>query len=273
MDIKLKDFIDTIIKEENIFHNPVHHLMKMDRESEISIIALNNGVVSGISVLQFINKEYGLTFYIKVINGDGSYVEKGDLIALISGNATKILQVKILFNKILNHMSTVASTINQLVEQLDNTRTKVLDNRYLIPGSSYIEQLAYLDGNAVNNVFDLQVQPLITLDDIKLLTSDKTNFDIFNKTIDQYPNIQVEVNSFKDFQTFVEKKCKIIHLCNMSYDIIAKCMEHSSKTLVVVPYKSDIDVNRLAQLGVHFISVSYRQLPLITMQYKLKINI
>ena len=75
----LKEDIPTIdVTTDNLF---------TDQVSEGAFIAKEDGVLSGVSVMKRVFEIIDDSIYIKIINTDGTFVEKGDVIDKISGKS------------------------------------------------------------------------------------------------------------------------------------------------------------------------------------------
>lgn len=89
----MSDKIDTILQNAILEDIPTIDItsdyLLTNQTSEALFIANENGVLSGVAVTKRLFQLIDLDVYFKVINGDGSIVEKGNVIAVISGKPVR----------------------------------------------------------------------------------------------------------------------------------------------------------------------------------------
>lgn len=244
----LEEDIPTIdITTDNLFKNEV---------SEGVFIAEEDGVLSGVKVLQRIFQILDDDIYIKVINGDGIYVEKGDIIAIIKGRTSSILKGKRISLNLLQRMSGVATLTKKFVEEISNMHTKILDTRHTTPNLRVLEKQAVVDGGGINHRMSLSDQVLLNENHIAVAGSIARAVEIVKSNIDQSIKVEVEVQTFDQFIEALQTDCDIIMLGNMSNDLMRKCVGYNSNKLLEASGNMTIDrIKSVSETGVDFISV------------------
>jgi nicotinate-nucleotide pyrophosphorylase (carboxylating) len=244
----LKEDIPTIdVTTDNLF---------TDEESEGIFIAKEDGVLSGIKVMQRVFNIVDKDIYLKIINNDGTKVEKGDLIAIISGKSRSILKGERVALNLMQRMSGVATLTRRFVDEVKNGHTKILDTRKTTPNLRMIEKMAVVDGGGINHRYSLSDQVMIKDNHIKAAGSITRAVEIIKSKVDHSIKIEVEVETYDQFLEAIETECDIIMLDNMSNDLMRKCVETNKGKLLEASGNMVIDrIEKVAETGVDFISV------------------
>jgi len=245
----LEEDIPTIdVTTDNLFSDEV---------SEGVFVAEDDGVLSGIRVMKRVFEILDDEIYVKVINGDGVYVEKGDIIAIIKGHTKQILKGERIALNIVQRMSGVATLTKKFVDEINNNHTKILDTRQTTPNLRILEKQAVLDGGGINHRMNLSDQVMLNDNHIKIAGSIKRAVDIVKSKIDQSIKIEVKVKTFDQFLEAIQTNCDIIMLSNMKNDLVRKCVEYNTDKLLEASGNMTIDrIKSVSETGVDFISVA-----------------
>jgi nicotinate-nucleotide pyrophosphorylase (carboxylating) len=261
----LQEDIPTIdITTDNLF---------TDEQSEGIFIAKEDGVLSGVKVMQRVFQLVDQTIYIKVINTDGTFVEKGDLIAIISGNARSILKGERIALNLMQRMSGIATTTSRFVKEIKNNHTKILDTRKTTPNLRVLEKMAVVDGGGINHRFSLSDQVMIKDNHIKAAGSITRAVEIVKSKVDHSIRIEVEVETFDQFKEALNTECDIIMLDNMDNELTRKCVLANTNKLLEA--SGNMVLNRIyevSETGVDFISVGALTHSVKSMDISLKFN-
>ena len=244
-----------------------------DQVSEGVFIAKEDGVLSGINVMKRTFEIADSSIYLKVINSDGTFVEKGDVIAIISGKSKSILKAERVALNLLQRMSGVATLTRKFVEQVTNEHTKILDTRKTTPNLRILEKQAVVHGGGINHRMSLSDQVMIKDNHIKAAGSIKNAVEIVKFKIDQSIKIEVEVESFDQFCEALNTECDIIMLDNMSNDLMRKCVEYNNGKLLEASGNMTLDrISSVSETGVDFISVGALTHSYTSLDISLKFN-
>ena len=164
--IKLsKEFIKSTVKlalNEDLYPSGdiTSNLIKNDKIVTVKLIANQSAIVGG---LLFAKQTFALIddkikFIIK--KKDGSKVKKGNLVALIKGNAKNILIAERVALNFLSHISGIATKTNEFVK-LAGKKTKICCTRKTIPNLRVIQKYAVKLGGGTNHRFNLSDEYLI----------------------------------------------------------------------------------------------------------------
>ncbi len=252
----LEEDIPTIdITSDNLFE---------DEQGEALLIAREDGVLSGINVVQRLYRILDDDIYIKVINHDGTYIEEGDIIAIISGNLRTILKGHRLALNIVKRMSGIATKTKRYVDQVEGSYVKIIDSRSTTPNFRYLEKLAVIHGGGINSRQNISTQVRINESHIGIIGSVRKAIEKVVERVDQSVKIEVEVNSFEQFLEAIHTKCDIIIFRDMSFELLQKCSSHNTDKLIGT-YANDLNyIKEFSRASIDFIIVDE-----LTHSYKL----
>ena len=217
--IKLsKEFIKSTVKlalNEDLYPSGdiTSGLINNDKILTVKLIANQTAIVGG---LLFAKQTFALIddkikFIIK--KKDGSRVKKGNLLALIKGNAKNILIAERVALNFLSHISGIATKTNEFVK-LAGKKTQICCTRKTIPNLRVIQKYAVKLGGGTNHRFNLSDEYLIkdnhiAISDLKTLVLKA----IKNK---KGKKITVEVDTIKQLKSILGIKFNTVLLDNMS---------------------------------------------------------
>src|SRR3546814_10349304 len=96
-----------------------------------------------------------------VAKGDGSRIEKGDVIATVSGPTRGMLTAERTALNFLCHMSGIASATASIVDTIRGARARVVCTRKTMPGLRIVQKYAVRVGGGSNHRFGLDDAVLI----------------------------------------------------------------------------------------------------------------
>ena len=226
--IKLsKEFINSTVKlalNEDLYPSGdiTSSLIKDDKIVTVKLIANQSAIVGG---LLFAKQTFALIddkikFIIK--KKDGSNVNKGNLVALIKGNAKNILIAERVALNFLSHISGIATKTNEFVK-LAGKKTKICCTRKTIPNLRVIQKYAVKLGGGTNHRFNLSDEYLIK--DNHIASSDLKTLVLKAIKNKNGKKITVEVDTIKQLKSILGLKFNTILLDNMS----VKNLKHGVK--------------------------------------------
>ena len=274
--IKLsKEFIKSTVKlalNEDLYPSGdiTSSLIKDDKIVTIKLIANQSAIVGG---LLFAKQTFALIddkikFLIK--KKDGSKVKKGNLVALIKGNAKNILIAERVALNFLSHISGVATKTNEFVK-LAGKKTKICCTRKTIPNLRVIQKYAVKLGGGTNHRFNLSDEYLIK--DNHIASSDLKTLVLMAIKNKKGKKITVEVDTIKQLKSILGLKFNTVLLDNMSIknlrDGVKIAKNHyETEASGNVTLKT---VKRIASTGVNRISVGSITHSAAAIDFKLEI--
>ena len=258
--IKLsKEFIKSTVKlalNEDLYPSGdiTSSLINNNKVVNVKLISNQSAIVGG---LLFAKQAFALIddkikFIIK--KKDGSRVKKGNLVALIKGNAKNILIAERVALNFLSHISGIATKTNEFVK-LAGKKTKICCTRKTIPNLRVIQKYAVKLGGGTNHRFNLSDQYLIK--DNHVASSDLKNLVLKAIKNKKGKKITVEVDNIKQLKSIIGLKFNTVLLDNMSLKNLRVGVKISKKY-----YETEASgnvslktVKAIASTGVNRISV------------------
>ena len=258
--IKLsKEFIKSTVKlalNEDLYPSGdiTSGLINNDKVLTVKLISNQSAIVGG---LLFAKQTFALIddkikFIIK--KKDGSKVKKGNLVALIKGNAKNILIAERVALNFLSHISGIATKTNEFVK-LAGKKTKICCTRKTIPNLRVIQKYAVKLGGGTNHRFNLSDEYLIK--DNHIASSDLKTLVLKAIKNKKGKKITVEVDTIKQLKSILGLKFNTVLLDNMSI----KNLKHGvkiAKKLYETEASGNVTlktVKAIASTGINRISV------------------
>ena len=258
--IKLsKEFIKSTVKlalNEDLYPSGdiTSGLINNEKVLTVKLISNQSAIVGG---LLFAKQTFALIddkirFIIK--KKDGSRVKKGNLIALIKGNAKNILIAERVALNFLSHISGIATKTNEFVK-LAGKKTKICCTRKTIPNLRVIQKYAVKLGGGTNHRFNLSDEYLIK--DNHIASSDLKSLVLKAIKNKKGKKITVEVDTIKQLRSILGLKFNRVLLDNMNIKNLRESVKIANKYYETeasgnVSLKS---VKAIASTGVNRISV------------------
>ena len=258
--IKLsKEFIKSTVKlalNEDLYPSGdiTSSLIRDDKIITVKLIANQSATVGG---LLFAKQTFALIddkikFIIR--KKDGSKVKKGNLVALIKGNAKNIIIAERVALNFLSHISGIATKTNEFVK-LAGKKTRICCTRKTIPNLRVIQKYAVKLGGGTNHRFNLSDEYLIK--DNHIASSDLKSIVLKAIKNKKGKKITVEVDTIKQLKSILGLKFNTVLLDNMnlknlreSVKIVKKLYETEASGNVSLK-----TVKAIASTGVNRISV------------------
>ena len=258
--IKLsKEFIKNTVKlalNEDLYPSGdiTSDLINNDKVLRVKLISNQSAIIGGILLAKqtFAIIDDKIKFIIK--KKDGSRVKKGNLVALIKGNAKNILIAERVALNFLSHISGIATKTNEFVK-LAGKKTKICCTRKTIPNLRVIQKYAVKLGGGTNHRFNLSDEYLIK--DNHIASSDLKTLVLKAIKNKKGKKITVEVDTIKQLKSILGLKFNTVLLDNMS----VKNLKHGVK-IAKKFYETEASgnvtlktVKAIASTGINRISV------------------
>lgn len=258
MDKKAIELIKEALIEDGVDNDiTTLNLVSKDKMLTGSFIVKATGVVSGIDVAKEVFKQINPRIKMEILKANGTFVNRGDVIATIEGPMRDILRGERVALNFLQRMSGIAATTAKFVQELAGTNCKILDTRKTAPLLRVFEKQAVRDGGGENHRFNLSDRVLIKDNHIAASGSIKDAVSILRKAVGRGMIIEVEVETLDEFMEALNTSADVIMLDNMSNEVMKKCVElnEGKKKLEASGNMELKKVRSVALLGVDYISV------------------
>lgn len=258
MDKKAIELIKEALIEDGVDNDiTTLNLVSKDKMLTGSFIVKATGVVSGIDVAKEVFKQINPRIKMEILKVNGTFVNRGDVIATIEGPMRDILRGERVALNFLQRMSGIAATTAKFVQELAGTNCKILDTRKTAPLLRVFERQAVRDGGGENHRFNLSDRVLIKDNHIAASGSIQDAVSILRKSVGRGMIIEVEVETLDEFMEALNTSADVIMLDNMSNEVMKKCVElnEGKKKLEASGNMELKKVRSVALLGVDYISV------------------
>ena len=246
-------------------------LINNNINKKVKMISNQSGIIGGLEfakeTFKLIDKK--IKFIIK--KKEGSYIRKGNIVAIIEGNLKNILIGERVALNFVSHISGIASKTNKFV-RLAGKKTKVCCTRKTIPNLRVIQKYAVKLGGGINHRFNLSDEFLIKDNH---LSSEKNFENIIKRAIKNKKRrkITVEVDNLKQLHKIYGLKFDTILLDNMSIQNLKTAV-----TLVKKKYTTEAsggvnsnNIKKIASTGVDRISIGMLTQSVSAIDVKLEI--
>ena len=246
-------------------------LINNNINKKVKMIINQRGIIGGLAfakeTFKLIDKKIKFTIKKK----EGSYIQKGNIVAIIEGNLKNILIGERVALNFVSHISGIASKTNKFV-RLAGKKTKVCCTRKTIPNLRVLQKYAVKLGGGINHRFNLSDEFLIKDNH---LSSEKNFENIIKRAIKNKKRrkITVEVDNLKQLHKIYGLKFDTILLDNMSIQNLKKAVK-----LVKKKYTTEAsggvnlnNIKKIASTGVDRISIGMLTQSVSAIDVKLEI--
>ncbi len=233
------------------------NLIPPEHRSSAYYVAKDTGVVCGIEVAKRVFDLAGGDVDFKILLGDGTKVNKGDIIAEMEGSTLTLLKGERTALNILQHMSGVATATNKCVELVKGTNASVTDTRKTLPGLRALQKYAVTVGGGKNHRFNLSDAAMLKDNHIDAYGSITAAVAALREKIGHTVKIEVEVRTLDELQEALDSKVEIIMLDNMNCDEMREAVEIADgRALLEASGNITSDnIRAVAETGVDIISL------------------
>ncbi|MGB9709915.1 MAG: carboxylating nicotinate-nucleotide diphosphorylase [Thermodesulfovibrio sp.] len=186
---------------------------------------------------------------------DGDFIEKGNAIATLKGNARLLLAGERTALNLLQRLSGIATLTGEFVKKIKDIPVKILDTRKTTPGLRFMEKYAVRIAGAHNHRFALYDAVLIKDNHIKIAGSVREAVFKAKKSC-IYQKIEIEVKSIEELEEAIDAGADIVMLDNMNIETMKKAVA-IAKGRVLLEASGGVNlenVRDIALTGVDFIS-------------------
>ncbi|MBG9799011.1 carboxylating nicotinate-nucleotide diphosphorylase [Brevibacillus laterosporus] len=221
------------------------------------LYAKEPGMIAGLDIAEqvFHTVDHELDFQRLV--PEGSQVQKGDVIAEVTGPVQAILTGERLALNLLQRLSGIATRTQLFVRKISHTQARVVDTRKTTPGLRLLEKYAVRVGGGHNHRFALYDAVMIKDNHSKGAGGIKEAVRKAREAIPHTMKIEVEAESLKQVHEALEAGADIIMLDNMSCDMMREAVQIiQGKAIIEASGGVTLEtVRAIAETGVDVISV------------------
>lgn len=247
------------IHSEDVSTNAV---MPEYKKGEVQLICKEDGIIAGLPVFErvftLLDENTKVTFQEK--NGkvikDGDPVEKGQLLAVVTGDIRVLLSGERTALNYLQRLSGIATYTHSVSELLSGTKTKLLDTRKTTPCMRIFEKYAVKVGGGHNHRYNLSDGVLLKDNHIDAAGGVKEAVLAAKEYAPFVRKIEVETESLAMVKEAVEAGADIIMLDNMTPETMAEAIriiDGRAKTECSGNITKE-NIKTITELGVDYVS-------------------
>lgn len=258
----LLDFIDLAIAEDvgDGDHTSLSTIPP-GTQNRAHLYVKENGILAGMLIAKKIFNRIDPALEVSMLLKDGDKVFVGQVALGVTGSAHSILKAERLVLNIMQRMSGIATSTNEIVQRVTHTKCKILDTRKTTPGMRFLEKEAVLIGGGHNHRFGLFDMILIKDNHVDYaggITAAISNAKQYLKDTGRNLPIEIETRSLDEVkEALAEGGFLRIMFDNFSFDNIRAAVK-----LVNGKYETEAsggitieNVVEYAECGVDYISM------------------
>lgn len=219
-----------------------------------------NGIIAGLEIVQKVLElvDDSIKFESDFVNGQN--VNRGTIVANISGKASSLLTAERTALNFFQRMSGIATLTNQYVDLIKHTNAKLLDTRKTMPGLRMLDKLSVMYGGGKNHriglfdMFLIKDNHIAVAGSITLAVKKCIEYKTKNKLDTK---IEIEVTSLNQIEEAISSGADIIMLDNFDLDSLNKAVNFISNRCITEASGGVnlLTIKSIAETGVDFISV------------------
>lgn len=229
-----------------------------DATATATMSAREPGVIAGLALAAEAFRQIGPGVIFEPLVVDGAAVEKGGVIAKVSGNARLVMGGERTALNFVNHLSGIATLTHKFVEAVAGTGAKITDTRKTTPGLRAFQKYAVRCGGGSNHRYALDDAILIKDNHIAVAGGVAKAYAAARAFAGHLVAIEIEVTSIEELQEAYGAGARIILLDNMDNDMLRQAVKlvGGQATLEASGGVTLERVRGIAETGVDYISTS-----------------
>ena len=228
-----------------------------DKTATGRFVAKEDMIICGIDLAKHIFGRVDPSIEMKANFKDGDAVKKGDVIAVVSGNAQNVLTGERTALNFMQRLTGIATRTHASVAEVAGTNAKITDTRKTTPGLRVLEKYAVRVGGGTNHRFNLADGVLIKDNHIAVSGGIKNAVKNARAVIPHTLKIEVEVETKAQLAEALDAGADIIMLDNMSNDLMRECVGIVAGRALVEASGNmgEKSLREVAETGVDIISI------------------
>lgn len=185
-----------------------------DTSSSGTFTAKADGVLSGLDCISLVYEELDGSVSVELLKKDGDSVSKGELIAKVEGPVRNLLSGERVILNLIQHMSGIATSTNEVFSLLDDDSIAIADTRKTLPGLRALQKYAVTCGGGKNHRFRLDDGVMIKDNHIKAAGSISKAVEMVRLKTGHMVKIEIETETKDQVLEAVESGADVIMLDN-----------------------------------------------------------
>jgi len=254
----LKPLISLAIKED-IGDGDVttEAIFDLEKQSESKIIAKDNGVFCGGTVIVEVYGAIDPNIKISLLAKDKNHINKNDKAIKIKNSTASILKKERIVLNFIQRMSGIATKTERFVSLVKESGICILDTRKTLPGFRMLDKYSVYCGGGTNHRIGLFDMVMIKDNHIKAAGNITEAVNRVRKMHGEKYKIEVETTSITEVEQAVKAGADIIMLDNMNREMMKESIDIiNKKAKIEISGNMDIDkIREIMDLNVDYISI------------------
>ena len=258
MQFQIDDIIKTALLEDiNYIDVTTDLLVSDDAVSTAKYVSKDEGVLCGIEVAMRVFKLLDDRVSYRIFISDGEIVQKGDIIAEITGPTRALLKGERTALNLVQHMSGIATATNKCVQLIEGTKASVADTRKTLPGLRAIQKYAVTVGGGKNHRYNLSDCAMLKDTHLDAYGSMTGAVNALREKMGHTVKIEVEAENLDMLREALDLGVEIIMLDNMSNEEMAEAVKitNGRALLEASGNVTEKTIRAIAETGVDIISL------------------
>lgn len=257
MTINIDEYLLNALKEDITSEDvTTNAIMRRDQTGRAELICKQDGVICGLTVFERVFTLLDKDSRFETSFKDGDAVKKGDLLGTITGDIKALLTGERTALNYLQRMSGIATLTSSMVQELEGSKTKLLDTRKTTPNMRPFEKYAVKTGGGTNHRYNLSDGILIKDNHIGAAGSITKAIEMARDYAPFVRKVEVEVENLDMLQEALDAKADIIMLDNMDNETM-------KQAVAMVAGKAETEcsgnvtkerLREIAEIGVDYVS-------------------
>jgi nicotinate-nucleotide pyrophosphorylase (carboxylating) len=258
-EIYMRDIVRRALEEDiNYVDVTTDFLFDEKHKSRCKLIAKEDGIIAGLDFLAevFLTNQSWVCVDNDLVK-DGDCVNRGDIIAQVSGATSAILKAERTALNFLQHMSGIATYTRQCVDAVKGTNAVIADTRKTLPGLRALQKYAVLCGGGVNHRYNLSQAAMLKDNHIAACCGIAAAVETLRKRVGHTIMIEVEIRNMNELTEAIGAGANIVMLDNMSVPQMREAVEFASgRAKLEASGNITIEnIREVAETGVDIISL------------------
>lgn len=226
-------------------------------KAEAVIAARKPGIIAGLQLAEAAFRALDPNVRFDVVVADGESVEKGSIVARLSGNARALLTAERVALNYMGRLSGIATLTGHYVNAIQGTSAKIADTRKTTPGLRAFEKYAVRCGGGQNHRTGLFDAVLIKDNHIVAAGGIAVAITAARAAAGHMVKIEVEVDTIEQLDEVLRHKVDAVLLDNMTPDQLRAAVKRvAGRCLTEASGGVNLEtVRAIAESGVDMISV------------------
>jgi nicotinate-nucleotide pyrophosphorylase (carboxylating) len=197
--------------------------------ASVNLVSRERGVLCGAPLIPLVFEQLESNVRCELFVQDSSILQRGSLIATMSGPVRTLLTAERTILNFMIHLSGVASRTRMFAERVSGTKAVILDTRKTLPGYRLLHKYAVRCGGGVNHRMGL-FDGILIKDNHLAARGERSVAGAVNdarmflsSTGIQLP-IEIEVDTLAQLKDALDAKPEIVLLDNMSCDEMSEAV-------------------------------------------------